>query len=488
MKIRLSDLWRWDGELARGPYVFWGCLLFFIKFQLDRLISFLLFQRDLDPWFYVAPWELAGQIQAELLEAKHPDPDSEALLYILTMLVFSLPFIYIGVLLTLKRLRSAGLSEGLVSVFFFPVIHYLFFALMAVMPDKPQEMIEKELPENDLDFDSFLTPTQSETFLNRLIPKNLLGSALMGGIISAALAVLFCTLSVYFFRDYGWSLMVGLPFTVGLMSVLLHGHHQRRSFFSCLLACWLATVLTGVALVAVRIEGLVCLIFLLPIALLFSTFGGIVAYFIQRQRHVNQQNTLGSVLIVLATLPLLMGAEHHIQLKAPLYSVTTKIVIHAPPEVVWRHVVTFRQLPEPTEPWFKMGIAYPQRAIIYGKGVGAIRHCIFSTGPFIEPITIWDEPHLLKFSVAKQPPPMKEFSFFDDFKPPHLENYLVSKGGQFLLTPINENQTEVAGTTWYYHKAWPQRYWKLWSDAIIHNIHERVLKTIKEDAESYQKR
>jgi hypothetical protein len=479
MKIRLSDLWRWDGECGRGLYVFWGCLLFFIKFQLDRLISFLLFQRDLDPWFYVAPWELASNIQAELIRAKHPDPDSEAILYILTMVTFSLPFIYVGVLLTLKRLRSAGLCQGLVSVFFFPVIHYLFFALMAVMPDKPEVEVENTLE---------IKPLPPESFWSRLIPKSLLGSAFLGGLLSAALAVIFCTLSVYFFKDYGWSLMVGVPFTVGLISVLLHGHHQRRSFFSCLLACWLATVLTGVALVAVRIEGLVCLIFLLPIALIFSTFGGIVAYFIQRQRHLNQmiesQNTFGSILMVLATLPLMMGAEHHIQLKAPLYSVTTKIVIDAPPETVWRHVVTFRQLPEPTEPWFKMGIAYPQRAIIYGKGVGAIRHCIFSTGPFIEPITIWDEPNLLKFSVAKQPPPMKEFSFFEDFKPPHLENYLVSKGGQFQLTTLSNNQTEVAGTTWYYHKAWPQRYWKLWSDAIIHNIHERVLKTIKEDAEA----
>jgi transcription initiation factor IIE alpha subunit len=60
----------------------------------------------------------------------------------------------------------------------------------------------------------------------------------------------------------------------------------------------------------------------------------------------------------------------------------------------------------------------------------------------------------------------------------------VSKGGQFQLRLLSNNQTEVAGTTWYYHKAWPQRYWKLWSDAIIHNIHERVLKTIKQDAEA----
>jgi hypothetical protein len=64
----------------------------------------------------------------------------------------------------------------------------------------------------------------------------------------------------------------------------------------------------------------------------------------------------------------------------------TAITINAPPEQVWKHVLSFSDLPEPTEWYFRTGLAYPIRARIEGTGPGAIRYCEFSTGPFVEPI------------------------------------------------------------------------------------------------------
>src|SRR5256884_7520937 len=64
--------------------------------------------------------------------------------------------------------------------------------------------------------------------------------------------------------------------------------------------------------------------------------------------------------------------------------------IAAQPEQVWKHVVTVSELPEPTEWFFRAGLAYPQRARIVGSGIGAVRYCDFSTGPFVEPIEVWD--------------------------------------------------------------------------------------------------
>ena len=37
----------------------------------------------------------------------------------------------------------------------------------------------------------------------------------------------------------------------------------------------------------------------------------------------------------------------------------------------------------------------------------------------------------------------------------------------------------LTGSTWYQHHLWPADYWRLWSDAIIHRIHLRVLRHIK---------
>jgi hypothetical protein len=60
---------------------------------------------------------------------------------------------------------------------------------------------------------------------------------------------------------------------------------------------------------------------------------------------------------------------------------------------------------------------------------------------------------------------------------------LVSSGGQFLLTPLPNGGTRLEGTTWYRHGLAPAPYWRVWSDVIIHKIHMRVLRHIKEEAE-----
>jgi hypothetical protein len=123
------------------------------------------------------------------------------------------------------------------------------------------------------------------------------------------------------------------------------------------------------------------------------------------------------------------------------------------------------------------------RAEIFGSGPGAERHCVFSTGAFVEPIEVWDEPRLLRFSVTSNPPPMEEWTPYPAVHPPHLDGYLVSNGGQFLLEPLEDGRTRLSGTTWYRHSMWPEGYWKLWSDAVIHRIHLRVLRHIKGQAE-----
>jgi hypothetical protein len=150
---------------------------------------------------------------------------------------------------------------------------------------------------------------------------------------------------------------------------------------------------------------------------------------------------------------------------------------------VWEYVVRFPPLPEPTDPVFRTGIAYPQRAAIAGGGVGAVRYCVFSTGAFVEPIEVWDEPRCLAFRVTDQPPPMEELSPFH-INLPHLDNFLVSRRGQFRLERLPDGRTRLEGTTWYTNRMWPADYWGVWSDTIIHRIHRRVLDHVRSLAEA----
>jgi hypothetical protein len=178
-------------------------------------------------------------------------------------------------------------------------------------------------------------------------------------------------------------------------------------------------------------------------------------------------------------LPLSILGEGALRLAPPVYRVETSVVVDAPIERVWHEVVAFPPIPEEPEWYFRAGIAYPLRAWIAGRGVGATRFCEFTTGSFVEPITVWDEPRLLRFDVAGNPSPLSEWSPYGAIDAPHLHGFLVSSGGQFALTPLGPNRTLLAGTTWYRHSLWPAGYWRLWSDAIIHRIHSRVLRHIK---------
>jgi uncharacterized protein YndB with AHSA1/START domain len=167
-----------------------------------------------------------------------------------------------------------------------------------------------------------------------------------------------------------------------------------------------------------------------------------------------------------------------------LREVRTAVEVDAPREVVWRHVVSFPPLPEARELWFRAGIASPIGATIDGVGVGAIRRCDFTTGPFVEPITAWESPSRLAFDVAAQPLPMTELSPWARVFAPHLERALVSRRGEFRLVELPEGRTRLEGSTWYTLDLDPRFYWTRWSDAVIHAIHRRVLGHVKALSES----
>jgi hypothetical protein len=60
---------------------------------------------------------------------------------------------------------------------------------------------------------------------------------------------------------------------------------------------------------------------------------------------------------------------------------------------------------------------------------------------------------------------------------------LRSRRGEFLLIALPSGQTRLEGRTWYEIEMGPEIYWQVWSDFLIHRIHDRVLEHIKFEAE-----
>ena len=460
MRIQVSDLWRWQGTIDRGEYAFWGALLFAIKHNIDRIIASAIFDYKWSFLNYLIP-KSSGSIFSITVDQQR--------LYA-TLLALALPFIYIGVVLTLRRLRASALPLWLVVLFFVPLLNLVFFLILAVLPSKPGERIVK-----------VSRPAPARKFLQSLIPESAWGSAALALVVNVFSGLLFTKFSVQTLQNYGWGLFVGIPFSAGLTSVLIYGYRRPRSYGSCVGVSLCAVALLSAALFAFAIEGLVCLLMAAPLAAALAFLGGSLGYLIQ-SRH-DKQEVLSTYSAMLLVVPFIMAFEAAQKSSSNVFVVRTSVEISATPQEVWKHVISFAELEEPKEWLFRIGIAYPIRAEISGHGVGAVRRCIFSTGAFLEPITIWNEPELLQFGVTSNPAPMQEWTPYASLHPPHLNGFLLSQQGQFRLIRLPEGRTRLEGATWYQHNLWPETYWKLWSDAIIHRIHLRVLAHIKKRAE-----
>lgn len=289
------------------------------------------------------------------------------------------------------------------------------------------------------------------------------------------------------FAEYGLGIFILSPFFIGLVSSSLKSHYsiEKVSFKDCHKTMVLSLFFLMIALIICAIEGLMCIIMAAPLGYLVALVGTLIGYVV-----FNNKPNKTLLLIFLASnlflLPSFIALEKNTEKELIIYPVKTSVIIKASKQEVWNHLVEFSEIEAPTEFMFKNGISYPINSEVKGHGVGAIRYCNFSTGSFVEPVDIWNEPDLLHFVVKEQPIPMKEFSPYD-IHPKHLHGYFVSVKGQFKLNDLGNGQTQLEGTTWYYNKIHPQIYWKQWTDLIIHTIHERVLKHIKTETEEAKK-
>lgn len=296
--------------------------------------------------------------------------------------------------------------------------------------------------------------------------------------ITFVVAALMTLFGIYGIGEYGLALFVLTPFYAGFSSTALYAYNHSVSKGKAFQISIITMGIMTLALLVFAIEGIICILMAAPIGILLMWLGSLLGLYMASKK---PSGTLTGLVLLMLIVPLTGFIEHETE-KENITSVVTSVKINAGQETVWKHVIVFPTLKEPTEFLFKAGIAYPIDATIEGTGVGAVRYCNFTTGSFVEPITKWDAPNLLSFDVLESPQPMKELSFWD-IDAPHLHDYFVSKKGQFKIVRISDTETLLEGTTWYSNRIKPNFYWNLWSDYIIHKIHNRVLNHIKENAE-----
>src|SRR6266581_1046590 len=412
--IHLSDLWSWRGTVGRGTYFLVGVIGFAIKHNIDRIVAARIFGRPFTIFNYWIP--PVDVIRPQSLSST----DTR---FLVTLLAIALPFVWVGIVLTVRRLRSARLPLWLVFLFFLPVLNLGFFALLSIIPPR----------------DRVTTVHTSRSAFASIIPKEPLGSAAVAVALNGAIGGLLIYIGVETLGVYGWGVFVAMPFCMGLSSVLVYGYHHPRNLSSCLFVSFLSVALAAVALLAFAVEGLICIAMAVPIATPLALFGGVVGFLAQRQGSISTE---------------------------------------APARRVWNNLVSFPDLEQADEMLFRLGVSHPIRADIDGDGVGAVRRCLFTTGTFIEKVNVWEQGKRLGFSIVSGPEAMREFSPYA-IHPRHLSGYFIPESAEFQLVPNPDGSTGLQGTSWYRNSMWPSPYWRIWSDMIIHQVHRSVFEHIR---------
>ena len=450
--LRLLRLWfSLDGVVNRRDYLVSGVGLMAFKFLVESIVlwsfgGFLHPLQFFDPvvlhraqWFVHAPAWVPWAI-----------------------VIWTLPFIWLGLSLSVRRALDIGGGGWLGLLFLVPYVNYLMMMMLAALPSASQ-----------------VVTTRDNATVTR---QRRLAAGLVAFLAAQGVAALMVGITIYVLHHYGSSLFVATPVLMGVVHAMVLSRLQTGSV-SNIIALGQLTLLGSMCfLLLFALEGILCLAMAWPFAAVLMVFGSAVGYLLDKGFRSSPAVQRWVPLMLTAMLPLVAWQDSRERLSA-LREVATAVEIDAPPAAVWRHVVSFPDLPPPSG-IFATGIACPLRARIDGSGVGAIRYCEFTTGAFVEPITVWDEPHRLAFDVTDQPPPMRELTPFD-IHPPHLNGYLRSRRGEFRLVAIDDGRrTRLEGSTWYELDVHPGMYWRLWSDGLIAAIHRRVLDHIRTLAEA----
>jgi len=376
----------------------------------------------------------------------------------LGLALWTLPFLWIGFGMSVRRAADAGRSAWWALLFFVPVLNYLLMIVLSVLPTAAVPEWRQAAP----------APVMSD----------LLKSGLLGVAASLAITIPTVLIGVYLRKNYSAGLFLGTPFTIGYISAHVFNHQHPRTVGQTIQVVLVALGLATAAMFFFAAEGAFCLVLAFPLAAVVGMCGGVFGRAIALRGMEPPARTSLAALFA----PVLVLVEPHAP--APLHEVVSVVEVAAPPAVVWRHVVAFPELPPPTEWVFRVGVAAPRSAHIRGSGVGAMRFCDFTTGSFVEPITAWEENRLLAFDIVRQAPPMREWSPYRHVNPPHLDGYFRATHGEFRLTPVGgSGGTRLEGRTSYVVDMFPQRYWTLPASRIVAAIHGRVLRYIKALAE-----
>jgi hypothetical protein len=436
------------GEIRPLPYALVVLTLFFSQ----HLLILWAFDRperppDLELWFYVVPLHaLAG-----LPLASQP--------LLVPALIYLLIVAWALAAFSFRRATNAGVSGWIAASAIAPAIQVPAIVLLCVVPPR--------------------SPTKAAAVEQSDGPSTSFWAAAAQGTVAAiSLTLLFVAIGALLFGIYGYGMFVASPFIIGAVTAYIANRRQDLGAWPTFQVVLLATAMGSLALLAMALEGIVCIILAAPLGVAAALVGGLLGRAIALHKGHSTGQTMGAIALV----PLIFVSES-LMPTTTRFDTHQDIEINAPPAVVWQSIIRMNMRDEPVALPYRLGLAYPLSGEVVGEGVGALRRGEFSTGTALERVIEWQPDRKLAFVVEKDVPALRELSPYEHVHAPHVRGYFLTNLTSFELVPLPGNRTQLVERTSHELKLEPILYWMPLARLVIDLNNDRVLRHIKRQAE-----
>lgn len=273
-----------------------------------------------------------------------------------------------------------------------------------------------------------------------------------------------------------------LPICLGAITIYFASPETQSSWVYRIILPWATATLCLILALITGLEGTICLIMAIPIYLPLASVGGLIAGIFLSYFDSNRMNSfaLGALLI----MPFVVsGLEERYPLPDEIRQVNTSILINASPTTVWGQIARIPKITEPQESFFYyMGFPKPVEAILSYEGVGGVREAKFEKGlMFLETITKWDDEKKLSFQIKSDP---------ENTPLTTLDSHVMVGGryfdtllGEYEIEKISEKQVRLHLFSRYRLSTRFNFYAEVWSDFLMRDIQQNILRVIKSRSE-----
>jgi hypothetical protein len=244
----------------------------------------------------------------------------------------------------------------------------------------------------------------------------------------------------------------------------------------------LPVIFADLILLVMGKEGLICILFAIPITFVFSILGGVSARLYNRRARNRRSTTL-----CLALLPFAVAfAESLHTAPREIRPVETGIVIHAPANIVWQNIESVRTIaPSELRPTWTHRIGFPRpiAATLDHEGIGGVRKASFEGGVlFTETITDWQPDKVIAFSIKANTDSIPQTTLDE-----HVTiggQYFDVLNGRYILEPQPDGSVLLRLVSQERLSTDFNWYAGLWSDAVMRSLQQSILEVIQHRCEA----